>query len=1040
MSLDNLNAGADAPETTSEKLDKAFENVRLDRYVYEPEIGEELDLVALGLVDEDDTFEPFLDALIVGDLNSPEALEVLDSELVVGFSERAPRVAADKWVQKRITWREGLNGFARHPVQTAKEGSAVFFYDTALTGKKHSSSGETSVFAYRGKQHVNAVTAVAIDVDGTDTVDRVKERVIELGIFAIIYTTHSHYKKKTHGGDYFRVIIPLARSFRVADFGGDIACAARAWAAKYSGFVELLGINEVDKSAARFGQMMYLPRRRSADADYRHYVIAGRALKLEEMPETDVAQRVRSGKKSDGARQRDGATSRSNAILRDGFDVYAWFKDHGAAFDVEPFLETIGWDVRNYSAGEGLAVMCPNHLEHSEPDDGNDEAGWCCPTDGEQSFVFTCLHNHCEPLCTWDFIAKIEDRIEDGDAVLPDEYSSLSQVLCDPVFYPEIDGLEPPSISPEDYGAKYAPIIEPLKSPDQVQDAFDQLAQNTEAGDAHYIAVCAGVAIADNRRLAVKKLDDLLKGTAGYNGNEIASLKKRAQQLVAEQQAEVERIQQEEMSREAESAFGAEDLAHESMDIADPLGDTLAEAMATLANRWQLVAVGGRYRVLIQPDTESQDLGGAKLQTMSREDFVSFHIDRKIKVEDQWINPAELFLSVAPRCSAIVFAPPPSDAPPNAYNIYRGRTHSAKQGDCSVLKDFVLDTVCSGRQDVFEWIWLWMAHMVQRPGEKPGTAIALRGKGRCGKSTFGLLLQKLAAPYALTLAHEENVTGRFANENLSTAVLAVCTEALFAGGPGVDGKIKSQVTSPTLMVEPKGLPATEMKVCTRFFFDSNSERVVPIGGDGSELRYLVMEISDEHMDDREYFEPIYDALDSDQIAALIWELEHYVPEEYGQSWADLRTAPLTPERQTMRWHSMRPVQRAMLKIFEEGAFELRLKSGISNRYVFQEGQPILIPQSELREYLQQIGSQHEANDSKPDKLMISLFGETITDKSGKTYATVSTLRPKISHLTLEHSAGASGWTPIDRENIRCFQFPPVDVLQAEMKELYQLNS
>lgn len=103
------------------------------------------------------------------------------------------------------------------------------------------------------------------------------------------------------------------------------------------------------------------------------------------------------------------------------------------------------------------------------------------------------------------------------------------------------------------------------------------------------------------------------------------------------------------------------------------------------------------------------------------------------------------------------------------------------------------------------FLWLWMAHMVQRPGEKPGTAIALRGKGRCGKSTFGLLLQKLVSPYALALAHEENVTGRFANENLSTAILAVCTEALFAGGPGVDGKIKSQVTSPTLMVEPKGL-------------------------------------------------------------------------------------------------------------------------------------------------------------------------------------------------------------------------------------------
>ncbi|UWQ46871.1 hypothetical protein [Leisingera aquaemixtae] len=60
------------------------------------------------------------DAIIYGDIYSEEAQKVLDSELVTGFSPRAPKVAGDKWIQKKFRLRDGLEALTRHPVQKNK--------------------------------------------------------------------------------------------------------------------------------------------------------------------------------------------------------------------------------------------------------------------------------------------------------------------------------------------------------------------------------------------------------------------------------------------------------------------------------------------------------------------------------------------------------------------------------------------------------------------------------------------------------------------------------------------------------------------------------------------------------------------------------------------------------------------------------------------------------------------------------------------------------------------------------------------------------
>ncbi len=153
-----------------------------------------------------------------------------------------------------------------------------------MTGRYITNNGDKQAFTYRAKAHAKSVTAFVIDIDGTDKIDRVRDRLIELGLFGVLYTTHSHAAKGTPDSDYFRVIVPLDRPFLVSEFGGTVNQASKEWMARYAGFAKRLGIPDLDLSAAKFIQMMYLPRRATKDSDFKHYVVAGRALSISEMP------------------------------------------------------------------------------------------------------------------------------------------------------------------------------------------------------------------------------------------------------------------------------------------------------------------------------------------------------------------------------------------------------------------------------------------------------------------------------------------------------------------------------------------------------------------------------------------------------------------------------------------------------------------------------------------------------------------------------------------------------------------------------------
>lgn len=912
--------------------------------------------------------QPLNDAILIGDQHTDEAQAVLASEITIMKAE-SRRTPGNRWALLSGTVSQLIqHHLSMHPVASEKDGLAYVYAQGSKAGKA-TSSGKVTQYGWRVQNKIEAVTAFFADVDGTDKAQRVAELIHKHGWFGLVYTTHSHAAKKTEYGDRFRVIIFLEQPFTIpTDDVESRRLAVAEWQSRYAGMCELLGLEEIDSSAMNLHQMMYTPRRASEDAEFEHYIIAGRALRIDEMPKGDATKYRKAGP-SGPRRETTAVDSGEPAILADGFDLRDWWEDGGRHIMLDTLLDYLGWDTRGVS-GDGQHILCPNDAAHSNPGDPDDRGTWA--VEGDEGALIYCHHDHCLHLCTWDFIRLLEENIADGVAVLPDGYDSLSALLCEPALYPEIDG-EVLDFDPADFGVVEEITVEYLGTHHKVKRAFKAVAENDRSGDDHYAALYAGVEKAGNKRLAVEKLAELMKEHGLHDGNKLKELARRGKEMLKEDRATYAAQKAEEKRKNAEEALEREDLANPSMDPAEPLGDDLESSLATLRMRFAPVDLNGKFRVVRKPDLNAFNSDfDSTIVVYAKQDFLDLHLDRQLMDGDTLIDPAKEFLGMEKRKSGLVFAPPPLVPGPNDFNMYQGRKLASTPGEWETLKWFLKNIVCDGDDEKYKWLILWMAHMVQYPGEKPGTAVIATGEGGVGKGTMGAILMKLAAPHTKQLENESHVVGQFAGEHLSKCILVVVNEAVFGANPRVSSTLKSHVDSTGIQVEAKGMNLITVPSYMRFYFDSNDAVPVLIENNGSERRYFVLRFSDEKKQDLDYFKDVRAAIDGDEMAAFLRYLEEYDPETHGKTWAGVRTAPETPERQVMGWHSMRAPMRRLKEVLEEGEVTMPSPDGGSDTFA-SDTKGLRVPRARFREYISTAGDKRRSEDSDVEGMFKRLF-------------------------------------------------------------------
>lgn len=169
--------------------------------------------------------------------------------------------------------------------------------------------------------------------------------------------------------------------------------------------------------------------------------------------------------------------------------------------------------------------------------------------------------------------------------------------------------------------------------------------------------------------------------------------------------------------------------------------------------------------------------------------------------------------------------------------------------------DHVKNVICSGDEKHYTYIVKWLAHMIQKPQEKPEVAIILKAGQGTGKGSFVSPLGLIIGAHYAHPQKSEHVVGRF-NNLLENCILLFADE-FFAGSKKVTDTLKGMITEKTTTIERKGIDTVEVNSFTRMIMASNHENIVSIEKD--ERRYFYLEVSEHVKQNAEYFDQLHAA-------------------------------------------------------------------------------------------------------------------------------------------------------------------------------------
>ncbi len=223
------------------------------------------------------------------------------------------------------------------------------------------------------------------------------------------------------------------------------------------------------------------------------------------------------------------------------------------------------------------------------------------------------------------------------------------------------------------------------------------------------------------------------------------------------------------------------------------------------------------------------------------------------------------------KSGGIGFYPMPERCPPNVMNTFPGFAVTPLAGDVAPILDHIERVICNGDRLAYDYLIGWLAHLLQKPHEKPAVAVAMKSVEGAGKGTLFRVLKYILGPLALQTNGHEAITGRF-NSQLANRLL-VCGDEVNLTNPQVAERLKGLISEPYFNMEGKGRDAIPVANYARLMFASNNDRMIRAGV--RERRYLVLEVSDAKAQDKAYFDALNAWIDDGGPAALLHHLLDY---------------------------------------------------------------------------------------------------------------------------------------------------------------------
>lgn len=172
--------------------------------------------------------------------------------------------------------------------------------------------------------------------------------------------------------------------------------------------------------------------------------------------------------------------------------------------------------------------------------------------------------------------------------------------------------------------------------------------------------------------------------------------------------------------------------------------------------------------------------------------------------------------------------------------------------------------LCSGNEKQSRYLIQWLAHMVQKPNEKPGVAILLRSDMQgTGKGLFMNFISSLIHDeYYLYSPDISSITGAF-NGHLDKKLFVFLDEAIWGGDKKDKSVILSMITDPKMFINNKYEKASNIDSYLRIFAASNSE--YPIDVPKSDRRWFAPDMDERIAQNEEYFNIMHSLYINDKV-------------------------------------------------------------------------------------------------------------------------------------------------------------------------------
>jgi len=237
------------------------------------------------------------------------------------------------------------------------------------------------------------------------------------------------------------------------------------------------------------------------------------------------------------------------------------------------------------------------------------------------------------------------------------------------------------------------------------------------------------------------------------------------------------------------------------------------------------------------------------------------------------------------------FIPTPLPRQPYEFNLYRGLAGARLRRVKPIGEEEMLDifgthiTLLTGGEDADfrnedtgltpeEYMWYYLAHLVQQPGIIPEVGLIFCGEQGTGKSLF---LEKFAEKilgrqYLLSTAHMNMVTGQF--PQIQRKLIVIMDETQGKEGFANKDIIKNLITQPRICWEEKHKSGIMINNCARYWFISNNES--PLCIELGDRRFVVFVCSAEikrkpEREKTEYFNKLAAAFDDDAYCKALYD-------------------------------------------------------------------------------------------------------------------------------------------------------------------------